>query len=211
MYQVQNPNQMFQPNMLGVSNIQTPPMAQSVATLTPTVPQLVVQAPPTQPIVQTIQQPIVQEVPKTITVPQPIIPVIPQPVVQTVPQPVVQTVPQPVVQTVPQPIVQTIPQPVVQTVPQPIVQAVPQPVLPMTTPQNISMVPQTVVANPIPKQYTPSPSYEKFIPPTPKTPFSLSNSLLQQNPAYSIMSTPNQGIKSSSLIVQPQYDTLPLF
>ena len=129
------------------------------------------------------------------------VPVVPQPVLQTVATPLVQPVIQP---TVAPALVQSLVQPV--SVVQPLAVAIPPPP---------------------PKPLTPSPQYDKFIPPTPM-PQSLANDMppkvyqfyqyvpvqantpvnvsLQQAPAYSTVSTPIQTVAYT--VGVPQYNTI---
>ena len=160
------------------------------------------------PQTQTVAQPA-----QTLPVMQPVIPQAAQTPAPVVPQ-LVQSVIQPV-QSVIQPI-QSVIQPV-QSVIQPI--AVTQPTVPLFISQPVP-----------PKPLTPSPKYEKFIPPTPiskslandigqqkvyqfyqyvpvqQSVVPMVNTLVQQGPAYSPITVPVQNVALS--YIAPQYGTL---
>ena len=167
----------------------------------------------------------------TLTVPRPIVQSVVQPLVQPLTQPLVtqtimaQPLVQPLTQSlVPQPIIA---QPIVQPLAQPLIQPAIQP---PATPQ---LIPQPVLSSNIPRPLTPSPTYDKFIPPTPKstsinpndgptkiyqfyqyapaqqTP--LINSLVPQAPMYSTISSPFSSIQNPVLsMTTPQYRTMSL-
>ena len=146
-----------------------------------------------------------------------------------VPQPVIQSAAQPLVQSLAQPLVAPpiMAQPLVQPMAQPLIQ---QAIQPPATPQ---LIPQPVLSSPFPRPLTPSPTYDKFIPPTPKstsimpddgtakiyqfyqyapaqqTP--LINPLAAQAPMYSAISSPMTSIQNPLLsMAAPQYRTMSL-
>ena len=100
----------------------------------------------------------------------------------------------------------------------------PPPVAPLvtstTTPQ---LVPTPVLVSPYPKPLTPSPTYDKYIPPTPSSSSTISTTATPTiyqfyqyapaatGPAYSTISTPLTGVQSAPLSVLPQYGTLSLY
>ena len=157
-------------------------------------------------------------------------PVVPQTSIAIIPQ--TQTVAQPV-QTLPvmQPVISQAEQTPTAVVPQ-LVQSVIQPVQSVIQP--IAVTQPTVplfISQPVPpKPLTPSPKYEKFIPPTPiskslandigqqkvyqfyqyvpvqQSVAPMVNTLVQQSPAYSTMTVPVQNVALS--YIAPQYGTL---
>ena len=213
-----------------VQSLPAPTPVSQVMTI-PVVPQqtvAVVPQPLIEPIIQQAVQPVMQSFVQPIApVAQSIIQPTVQPMTQSVIQPIVQTVPTPVVQPVMeqviQPVVQPIAPPVVSQIVQPVVQPVAMPLPPMQ-----QYIPQPVI--PGPRPLTPSPNYDKFIPPTPmpsslandippkayqfyqyvpvqqNVSTSMVNTLIPQGAAYSTNSVPVQNIGLS--VGAPQYRTL---
>ena len=134
------------------------------------------------------------------------------------PQPQLSTVVQPVVEprvsiVAPTPAVQ----PVVTSTVQPVFSApVVTPPLTASTTQS-QLVPTPVLINPNAKPLTPSPSYEKFIPPTPST---LSTTTVPkiyqfyqyapapQGPAYATITAPVTTMATTTVPVLPQYGVI---
>ena len=123
--------------------------------------------------------------------------------------------PQPLLSTVVQPAVQ----PVVTSTVQPVVSApVVTPSLTASTTQS-QLVPTPVLINPNAKPLTPSPSYEKFIPPTPST-TTLSTTTVPriyqfyqyapapQGPAYATITAPVTTMATTTVPVLPQYGVI---
>ena len=209
-----NNSLLFRPNILSAS---TAPMAPLT---TSTLPTTVV----SQPLLSSTVSPVVTSPLVTSTV-QPL--VTPAPVVTTTPvvtpAPVVTT--SPVVTSTVQPLVT--PAPVVTSTVSPLVTSV-APTVPMVTPSvaplgtiaSSQLVPTPLLVSPYPKPLTPSPSYEKFIPPTPSTTtLSATNTpTIYQfyhyapattGPAYSTITTPLTGVQNP--LILPQYGTLSLY
>lgn len=209
-----------------VQSLPAPTPVSQVMTI-PVVPQqtvAVVPQPLIEPIIQQAVQPVMQSFVQPIApVAQSIIQPTVQPITQSVIQPIVQTVPTPVMEQVIQPVVQPIAPPVVSQIVQPVVQPVAMPLPPMQ-----QYIPQPVI--PGPRPLTPSPNYDKFIPPTPmpsslandippkayqfyqyvpvqqNVSTSMVNTLIPQGAAYSTYSVPVQNIGLS--VGAPQYRTL---
>lgn len=209
-----------------VQSLPAPTPVSQVMTI-PVVPQqtvAVVPQPLIEPIIQQAVQPVMQSFVQPIApVAQSIIQPTVQPITQSVIQPIVQTVPTPVMEQVIQPVVQPIAPPVVSQIVQPVVQPVAMPLPPMQ-----QYIPQPVI--PGPRPLTPSPNYDKFIPPTPmpsslandippkayqfyqyvpvqqNVSTSMVNTLIPQGAAYSTNSVPVQNIGLS--VGAPQYRTL---
>ena len=136
------------------------------------------------------------------------------------PQPQLSTVVQPVVEprvsiVAPTPAVQ----PVVTSTVQPVFSApVVTPPLTASTTQS-QLVPTPVLINPNAKPLTPSPSYEKFIPPTPST-TTLSTTTVPkiyqfyqyapapQGPAYATITAPITTMATTTVPVLPQYGVI---
>ena len=207
-------NRLFTPSISpAVQAIAPQPLIQSIV------------QPVAQPLVQSIVQPVIQPITPPVepqlvqSVIQPVSPPLTQSIVQPVTQPLVQSVVAPPVTPVVQPVVQTI----VQPIPQPVVQVIPQPVVTLPQPTVPQLVPQPVT--PGPRPLAPSPSYEKYIPPTPMTQ-AVANEIgpkvyqfyqyvpaqqnaiasIQQGPAFSTITTPIQNTNLS--VGVPQFSTL---
>lgn len=213
-------SRMFAPSIPpAVQSLPAPTPVSQVMTV-PVIPQqtlAVVPQPVIEPIVQQAVQPVMQSVVQPIApVTQALVESVIQPTVQPITQSVIQTVPTPVVQPVMEQVIQPVVQPIVQPVVQPLIQPVIQPIV------------QPVI--PGPKPLTPSPKYDKYIPPTPmpsslandispkvyqfyqyvpvqqNVAASMVNTLIPQGPAYSTNSVPVQNIGLS--VGAPQYRTL---
>lgn len=222
-----NTSQFLQPTVLPLQGSQvlslTPQMAPITPTILPPAPTLT-----PQPVIQSAAQPLVQSLAQPIVAP----PIMAQPLTQSLAQPLVQPLAQPLAQPLTQPLVQPLTQPLVASpiMAQPLVQPMAQPLIqpaiqPQVTPQ---LIPQPVLSSPFPRPLTPSPTYDKYIPPTPKstsvipddgtakiyqfyqyapaqqTP--LINPLAAQAPMYSTISSPITSIQNPLLsMAAPQY------
>ena len=144
--------------------------------------------------------------------------------VSLAPQPVLSTVVQPrvsLVATTPavQPVVTSTVQPVATSTVQPVV--APPAVAPSLTTSTTQapLVPTPVLINPYAKPLTPSPSYERFIPPTPSTTTLSATNVPKiyqfyqyapapQGPAFATITTPVTTMATTTVPVLPQYGVI---
>ena len=231
-----NTSQFLQPTVLPLQGSQVLPLTSQMAQISPTIlPPAPTLTP--QPVIQSAAQPLVQSLAQPIVAP----PIMAQPLTQSLDQPLVQPLAQPLTQPLVQPLAQSLAQPLTQPLvappimAQPLVQPMAQPLIqqaiqPPATPQ---LIPQPVLSSPFPRPLTPSPTYDKYIPPTPKstsiipddgtakiyqfyqyapaqqTP--LINPLAAQAPMYSAISSPMTSIQNPLLsMAAPQYRTMSL-
>ena len=220
-----NTSQFLQPTVLPLQGSQVLPLTSQMAQISPTIlPPAPTLAVP-QPVIQSAAQPLVQSLAQPLVAP----PIMAQPLTQSLAQPLVQPLAQSLAQPLTQPLVAPpiMAQPLVQPMAQPLIQ---QAIQPPATPQ---LIPQPVLSSPFPRPLTPSPTYDKFIPPTPKstsimpddgtakiyqfyqyapaqqTP--LINPLAAQAPMYSAISSPMTSIQNPLLsMAAPQYRTMSL-
>ena len=159
-------------------------------------PQSLVMPLPTSRLSSGVQVPMIQQAPALSYIQQPmpqtIIPT-PQPTAQSYVPTVSQIMAQTAVQPIAQPTIQTTVQPVVQPTIQPVVQPVIQPMIQPIVQQQ--MVQSQLYGKPL----TPSPSYEKYIPPTPITSTPLGSNIIPnmfQSYQYAPIITPQTGVSS---------------